>query len=103
MILESGNIAHIFFNENDLSKKLTYFFVKEYKWIYGGNEYPLLNKKDFPILLICDENKTMLISIIKKFKQHYFSNSEFVKLYKTEKQKYRKRKIENLLKIKSVN
>jgi len=87
---------YIFFNEHDFHSKVIEYSMKGHEWVYGGTTLPNLDKSDYPIALNCDSS-SMLFSIIENYKKEYFNDPIFVKLYNTELQKIRKKKLLKLI------
>ena len=92
MTTEVGNY-YIFLNEEDFYKKVSEHIKNDYRWINGGDYFPKIKKDDYPIVLNCSQ-KSMMFGI---FKDEYFSDPKFVKLYNIELQKVRKKKLEKLI------
>jgi len=74
---------HIFFSVEDALHMMDKYQLDGYTWIYDDNYYiPPLKDQDMPIILLADTAKTLLFSIISYNKERYFSDPEFMKIYK---------------------
>ena len=95
MKIENSNY-YIFFNESDFHHKIEKYIKKKYTWI-GGGETPNIEKTDFPIVLNCDFNKTMMFGVIEHYREDYFKDQYFVDLYNREFNKIRIKKLKRIL------
>jgi len=86
---------HIFHNVEDFWKQVEIYKSEGYYWIQESHYYnPKVTQEDMPGVLNADENKQMMFGIIKSCKTAYFSNPEFVKLYK---KSLREKKLERII------
>lgn len=81
---------YIFFEREEFLKELKLLKEDGYHWINAYDDWiPNLKDSEFPIVLNCDKNKTMMHSIIENHKEHYFSDKKFVKIYNYYLRKYK--------------
>jgi len=88
---------YIFFNSEDYLKKLNYYKLQEYSWVFENQPgyKPTINKEDFPIVFRSDFNsKSLDCEIIEKHKERYFKIDSFVALYNGI---LRKKKLEKII------
>ena len=89
---------YIFFNEKDFKTIYSKYILRGYSWVHGGNKFPFIVSNDYPIVLNCDkEAKNMIYGIVAKHKNLYFLDENFVKLYNSEIDKIRIKKINRIL------
>ena len=89
---------HIFHTADDFWKQVKEYKKLGYTWIQENHpKYdPKVNEEDMPVVLNADHNKTIMFGIISFYKDRYFSDPEFVKLYT---QSLRKKKLQKILEI----
>jgi len=83
---------HIIFDKEDYNELVDSYLKQGFNWING--EF-IPNLHEFPLVLNCDDEKTMMVGIIKYHKDFYFSNTLFRKKYN---ETLRKKKLERILK-----
>jgi len=89
----NGNDFYIFWNKEELYGKVEIYLNRGYRWLFFESLYPYIPEEKFPITFNCDSDKFMMWAEIKRHKESYFNDENFVKLYN---QELRKRKIKNL-------
>ena len=91
---------HIIFDKEDYNELVDSYLKQGFNWING--EFIPKYLHEFPLVLNCDDEKTMMVAVIKYFKDAYFSDSEFMKLYtvalREKKLQKRRKKLERILK-----
>lgn len=86
---------HVIFNKEDYNELVNSYLKQGFVWINGPMDDISVGSNDFPLVLNCDNEKTMMVGIIKYSKEFYFSNPLFVKKYN---EALRKKKLERILK-----
>ena len=89
---------HIFHTAKDFWKQVKIYKSEGYTWIQESHpDYdPAVNDSHMPVILNVDNNKTMMFGLINGlWKDRYFKDPEFVKLYNQSLRKLKLKKIEN--------
>jgi hypothetical protein len=87
---------HIFHTTKEFWKQVKIYKSKGYTWVQESHfDYdPNVTDNDMPVVLNSDNQKTMMFGIINgPFKERYFSDPKFVKIYNNS---LRKKKLEKL-------
>ena len=86
---------YIFHAEEDFWKTVKEYKNLGYTWIQESHfDYnPAVNQIDMPVVLNLDDNKTMMFGVVSTYKEKYFADPKFVKLYTSS---LRKKKLEKI-------
>lgn len=87
---------HIFHTAKEFWKQVKIYKSQGYTWIQDSHfDYnPIVNDSHMPVVLNVDDEKTMMFGIINGiWKEKYFSDPKFIKLYN---KSLRKKKLQKL-------
>ena len=91
---------HIIFDKEDYNELVDSYLKQGFNWING--EFIPKYLHEFPLVLNCDDEKTMMVAVISYFEESYFAEPEFMKLYtvalREKKLQKRRKKLERILK-----
>lgn len=91
---------YVFFSIEDFWKKVNYWKSKGIYWIHSNyaDYNPNVTQDDLPCVLNVDKN-SMLFGKINIYKDKYFKDELFIKIYNKELRKFKMKKLNEKIKI----